>query len=29
MAHKEQDDYVNRVKNKFPSFFHNKKVLGI
>jgi SAM-dependent methyltransferase len=29
MAHKEQDDYVNRIKNKFPSYFHNKKVLGI
>jgi SAM-dependent methyltransferase len=29
MAHKEQIDYVNRVKNQFPQFFNNKKVLGI
>lgn len=29
MAHKEQDDYVNRIKNKFPHYFNNKKVLGI
>lgn len=29
MAHKEQIDYVNRVKNKFPEFFYNKKVLGV
>jgi SAM-dependent methyltransferase len=29
MAHKEQDDYINRIKNKFPNFFKNKKVLGI
>ena len=29
MAHKEQDDYVNRIKNKFPQYFTGKKVLGI
>ena len=29
MAHKEQVDYVNRVKDKFPTFFQNQKVLGI
>jgi len=29
MAHKEQIDYVNRIKNKFPEFFLNKKVLGV
>ena len=29
MAHKEQIDYVNRIKNKFPEFFYNKKVLGV
>ena len=29
MAHKEQVDYINRTKNKFPEFFKNKKVLGI
>lgn len=29
MAHKEQIDYVNRVKNKFPYFFHNMRVLGV
>ena len=29
MAHKEQIDYVNKVKSKFPEFFENKKVLGI
>ena len=29
MAHKEQIDYVNRVKNQFPQFFNYKKVLGI
>ena len=29
MAHKEQIDYVNRVRNQFPQFFTNKKVLGI
>lgn len=29
MAHKEQIEYVNRVKNRFPHFFKNQKVLGI
>jgi SAM-dependent methyltransferase len=29
MAHKEQIDYVNRIKEKFPHYFSNKKVLGI
>jgi SAM-dependent methyltransferase len=29
MAHKEQIDYVNRVKDKFPTFFQKQKVLGI
>lgn len=29
MAHKEQINYVNSVKNRFPDFFYNKKVLGI
>lgn len=29
MAHKEQVDYVNSVKEKFPNYFTNKKVLGI
>ena len=29
MAHKEQINYVNKVKNKFPQFFHNQKVLGV
>jgi SAM-dependent methyltransferase len=29
MAHKEQISYVNRVKEIFPEFFKNKKVLGI
>lgn len=29
MAHKEQDDFVFRTKNRFPDFFHNKRVLGI
>lgn len=29
MAHKEQIDYVNRIKEKFPHYFNNKKVLGI
>lgn len=29
MAHKEQISYVNRVKEIFPEFFTNKKVLGI
>lgn len=29
MAHKEQISYVNEVKNNFPNYFKNKKVLGI
>lgn len=29
MAHKEQIDYINRVKNKFPHFFTKQKVLGV
>jgi SAM-dependent methyltransferase len=29
MAHKEQDDYVNRTKVRFADFFNNKTVLGI
>jgi SAM-dependent methyltransferase len=29
MAHKEQIDYVNKIKNNHPQFFTNKKVLGI
>lgn len=29
MAHKEQIDYVNRIKNKFPEHFNNKVVLGV
>ena len=29
MAHKEQVDYVNRIKSKFPNYFENQKVLGI
>lgn len=29
MAHKEQVYYVNKIKSKFPTFFKNKKVLGI
>lgn len=29
MAHKEQVDYVNRVKKELPDFFNNKKVLGV
>ena len=29
MAHKEQINYVNKVKNKFPEYFKNKKVLDI
>ena len=29
MAHKEQIDYVNRIKNKFPEYFNNKVVLGV
>ena len=29
MAHKEQTDFCLNIKNKFPHFFNNKKVLGI
>lgn len=29
MAHKEQIEYVNSVKTKFPEYFNKKKVLGI
>lgn len=29
MAHKEQINYVNNVKAKFPQYFTNQKVLGI
>lgn len=29
MAHKEQIEYVNRIKNKFPHYFKNQKVLGV
>jgi SAM-dependent methyltransferase len=29
MAHKEQVEYVNRVKKNLPDYFKNKKVLGI
>jgi SAM-dependent methyltransferase len=29
MAHKEQIDYINKVKEKFPKYFKNKKVLGV
>jgi SAM-dependent methyltransferase len=29
MAHKEQIIFVNKVKNKFPNSFYNKKVLGV
>lgn len=29
MAHKEQVNYVNKIKNKFPHYFTNQKVLGI
>lgn len=29
MAHKEQIEYVNKIKNKFPNYFNNKKVLGV
>ena len=29
MAHKEQINYVNSVKEKFPEYFNNKKVLGV
>lgn len=29
MAHKEQQNFVMEVKNKFPNFFNNKKVLDV
>lgn len=29
MAHKEQQDFCNRVKSKYPDFFKNKNVLDI
>jgi len=29
VAHTEQINYVNKIKNKLPNFFNNKKVLGI
>ena len=29
MAHKEQTNYVNKIKQQFPNYFTNKKVLGI
>lgn len=29
MAHKEQTDYCQKIKNKFPHFFKNKKVLDV
>jgi SAM-dependent methyltransferase len=29
MAHKEQIEYVNKIKNKFPNYFNNKTVLGV
>ena len=29
MAHKEQVNYVNKIKSNFPEFFKNQKVLGI
>ena len=29
MAHKEQNDYVQAVKTKFPIFFDKKKVLEV
>jgi|TARA_R110000764_G_scaffold3051_1_gene12872 SAM-dependent methyltransferase len=29
MAHKQQNDYVNKIKSKFPNSFKNNKVLGI
>jgi SAM-dependent methyltransferase len=29
MAHTEQINYVNKIKNILPNFFNNKKVLGI
>jgi SAM-dependent methyltransferase len=29
MAHKEEIEYVNKVKNMFPNYFKDQKVLGI
>jgi SAM-dependent methyltransferase len=29
MAHKEQIYFIDKIKSKFPTFFKNKKVLGI
>lgn len=29
MSHKQQVNYVNKIKNKFPDYFKNKKVLGV
>jgi hypothetical protein len=29
MAHKEQINFINTVKQKFSEYFTNKKVLGI
>lgn len=29
MAHKEQRDYVNKIKKQFPKYFKDQKVLGI
>lgn len=29
MAHKEQRDFIEKIKNKFPHFFQNKKILEI
>ena len=29
MAHKEQVDFVNKIKSTYPVFFINKKVLGV
>jgi SAM-dependent methyltransferase len=29
MAHKEQLDYVNKIKSKLPQYFENQKVLGV
>ena len=29
MAHKEQINYVNKIKERLPHYFTNQKVLGI
>lgn len=29
MAHKEQNDYIYKIKAQFPEYFNSKKVLGI